>query len=400
MRVAIVSHVLPPTWSGQSMILARLLEAFDPDDYVLIRTMNLPIDEDAYVPPLPARTYHLPEAFVSIPGRWRQHAATARNLVATLRVRSRGIAEIVRKERCTAVVACTAGDMLDVPAGYLAARRTGMRFIPYYFDHWSQQSQLGPGRRRFAERVEGRLVARADPVIAPNEHLARELEDAYDARVRIVRNGCDVGPEPDPVSGVQGEAAIVYTGAVYAANHDTFRHLLDAISVAKVDARVDVYTAQSVDELAAAGIAGPLEVHPHRPGAEMPDVQRSADVLFLPLAFESPFPSLIRTSTPGKMGEYLAAGRPILAHAPPDSFVAEYFREHGCGVLVDHPDPAALAEALEEIVGDGELRRRVAAAARERALADYDIERAREAFGSIVGLRPAMRRAAPPVGSA
>ncbi len=394
MRVAIVSHVLPPTWSGQSMVLARLLEGFDPDEYVLIRTMDLPIDDHAYVPPLPARTFHLPEAFISIPGGWRQHVATGRSLARTLRYRARGIAEIVRREGCSAIVACTAGDMLDVPAGYLAARRARVPFYPYFFDHWSQQSQLGLGRRRFAERVEARLVRSAKTVIVPNEHLARELEESYAARVEIVRNGCFIGPDPGPPPRVQGEAALVYTGAVYAANHDTFRNLLAAIELANVDARVHVYTAQSKGELAAARIEGALEVHDHLPGADVPAVQRSADVLFLPLAFDSPFPALIRSSNPGKMGEYLASGRPILAHAPPDSFVAEYFRKHECGVLIDRLDAHALADGLERIVGDDDIRRRVACSARERALADYDIRRAREAFGALVGLRPLPDRGA------
>jgi glycosyltransferase involved in cell wall biosynthesis len=189
----------------------------------------------------------------------------------------------------------------------------------------------------------------------------------------------------------------VYTGAVYAANHDTFRNLLAAIDLATIEARVHVYTAQSTGELAAAGIEGALEIHDHLPGADVPAVQRSGDVLFLPLAFDTPFPSLIRSSNPGKMGEYLASGRPILAHAPPGSFVAEYFREHGCGVLIDRLDPQALADGLERIVCDDELRRRVAHSARERALADYDIRRSREAFGALVGLRPLPDRDTPAV---
>lgn len=369
------------------MVLARLLEGFDPADYVLIRTMDLPID-DSYAYPLAARSYHLPEVFVSIPGRWRQHVATGRSLARTMRARARGIAAVVRNERCSAIVACTGGDMLDVPAGYLAARQTRVPFFPYFFDHWSQQSQLGERRRRFAERVEARIVRRAEAVIVPNEHLAAELERAHRARVAIVRNGCEVGPEPEPAPSVSGEAAIVYTGAVYAANHDTFRNLMRAMEITTVEARAHVYTAQSPEELAAAGVEGAVEVHGHLPVTEMPRVQQDADALFLPLAFQSPFPALIRSSNPGKMGEYLAAARPILVHAPPDSFVGEYFRAHGCGVLVDRLDPHALADGLERIVLDDALRRRVSRAARDRAIADYDIRKARDVFGAVVGLRP------------
>lgn len=377
------------------MVLGRLLSGFSADDYVLIRTMNLPTEAGDYAEQLPARTYRLPETFVSLPGPgWRRHAATASSLLGTLRARARGIVAIVRSEGCHAIVACTGGDMLDVPAASIAARWTRTRFYPYFFDHWSQQSQLGTRRRKLAEHAERWIVRGAGAVIVPNEYLGRELERRYGARTMIVRNACEVGsarasnglPERSP-----GEAAVVYTGAVYAANHDTFRNLITALTVADVEARVHIYTAQSPDELDAAGIAGPIEVHEHLPVSEVPAVHRAADVLFLPLAFDSPYPSLIRTSNPGKMGEYLASGRPILVHAPPDSFVAGYFRRHGCGVVVDELDPHALARELERLLSDTRLRSSVARAARERALADFDLRRARDAFAAVVGLRPLSR---------
>jgi glycosyltransferase involved in cell wall biosynthesis len=385
---ALVSHVLPPIWSGQSMVLSRLLGGFDPDDYVLIRTMDLPFDGD-FAERLPATQVELPARFSSIaaPGL-RPGVATARSLVRTLFSRARGIERAVREHGADAVVACTGGDMLDVPAGYIAARRAGVRFFPYFFDHWSQQSQGGPRRRRIAERAERRLVERADAVIVPNELLADELERLYGARTAIVRNACAVSDAPPPPRRVEGEAAIVYTGAVYAANHDAFRNLVQALGHLGRAARVHVYTAQSEAALAEAGIAGPVEVHRHLPLDEMPNVHAAADVLFLPLAFDSPYPSLIRSSNPGKMAEYLAARKPILVHAPPDSFVSAYFRKHGCGLVVEEPDPIALARELERLLEDEPLRLGLADAGRARAVADYDIRTARAAFGRLVGVEP------------
>ena len=36
MKFAIISHVLPPSWSGQAMILFKLLKDVNPSDYILI----------------------------------------------------------------------------------------------------------------------------------------------------------------------------------------------------------------------------------------------------------------------------------------------------------------------------------------------------------------------------
>jgi glycosyltransferase involved in cell wall biosynthesis len=386
-RVAIVSHILPPTWSGQAMILARLLRGFSTDDYVLVRTMNLSfVDDDAYEQPLPAKTFRLPETFVPAgPGAsWGRLGA--RSLARTLWSRARGIVRIVRRERCSAVVACSGGDMLDIPAGWLGARLARVPYYPYFFDRWSQQSMGSPERRRFAERWERRIVAGADAVIVPNEFLARELEHSLGARTAVVHNACAVPDDVGAPPPARDPAQIAYTGAVYAANHDTFRNLIASLSRLPRASRIDIYTAQTAADLETAGIVGPVRRHAHLPADEIRRVQADADILFLPLAFDSPFPSLIRTSSPGKMGEYLAAGRPILVHAPPDSFIADYFRRHGCGVVVDRLDPDELARRLDELLTDDALRHRVSAAARARALADFDIRCARAEFARTLGL--------------
>ncbi|HWC25536.1 MAG TPA: glycosyltransferase, partial [Solirubrobacteraceae bacterium] len=149
--------------------------------------------------------------------------------------------------------------------------------------------------------------------------------------------------------------------------------------------------------LARHGLIGPIDFHRHAPATAMPRIQQEAQVLFLPLAFDSPYPDVVRTSAPAKMAEYLAARRPILVHAPADSFVSSYFRRHGCGVVVDRNDPATLAEALQRILDDAELRERLCAAAWERAGEDFHPDSARRALAQLLGLR--VRRTATTTGA-
>jgi len=116
----------------------------------------------------------------------------------------------------------------------------------------------------------------------------------------------------------------------------------------------------------------------------MPDIQREADVLFLPLAFNSPLSEHLRTSSPGKMGEFLAAGRPILVHTPPDSFTTWYFRHYECGVVVDENDPRALVAALSQLVEDSTLGERISLRAWERAQADFETTKVRARFLGVL----------------
>ncbi len=68
-----------------------------------------------------------------------------------------------------------------------------------------------------------------------------------------------------------------------------------------------VYTSASEDELAAASLRSPhLVRHEHVDEDHSLEAQRGADVLLLPLAFNSPISETVLTSAPGKFGEYLA----------------------------------------------------------------------------------------------
>ena len=51
----------------------------------------------------------------------------------------------------------------------------------------------------------------------------------------------------------------------------------------------------------------------------------------------------------GKVFEYLAAERPILAAVPPDGAAAELIRETGAGVVAAPDDVDALRDALAEL---------------------------------------------------
>jgi glycosyltransferase involved in cell wall biosynthesis len=72
-------------------------------------------------------------------------------------------------------------------------------------------------------------------------------------------------------------------------------------------------------------------------------LMHEADVLLLVMRDDAP------RTLPGKLYEYLAAGKPILALAPPDSLVAERLKRTRTGVVVHPNDVGAVAEALSSM---------------------------------------------------
>ena len=117
----------------------------------------------------------------------------------------------------------------------------------------------------------------------------------------------------------------------------------------------------------------------------MPEIQQRADILFLPLAFNSPYPEIVKTASPGKIGELLAAKLPVLVHAPADSFVSWYFNQHSCGLVVSENDPVELAKGIERLVSDQNLQQSLGMAAYARAKEDFDDRVIKERFTNLLG---------------
>ncbi|MDQ3630401.1 MAG: glycosyltransferase, partial [Actinomycetota bacterium] len=394
-KVAFMSEYLPPapTWSGQASVLYRLLAAVDRESYCLLSRVDFDAPEyRADARRLSAPYHHLGDAIRSAPERARgleRWTIRGRRAWGTLRAVALGVAAL-RREGCGALVA--APDRVeDLPIALAISWLSGARFYPYLFDDYATK-WTRPRERAFARRVEPLLLKRAAGVIVPNEYLGDDVLRRHGVKATVVRNPCDVPAyethRGEEVDDLRRPAAVVFTGAVYHAHYGAFRDLLAAIDLLGAEvARLHLYTASDPELLAQQGVSGPIAFHAHAPAAAVPRIQQAAQVLFLPLAFDSPYPDVVRTSAPAKMAEYLTAGRPILVHAPADSFVSGYFRRHGCGVVVDENDPAAVALALERILGDAALRQRICAAARERARADFHPDRARAALAELVGLQ-------------
>jgi glycosyltransferase involved in cell wall biosynthesis len=381
------------------MMIYRLLKDLDPASYCVISSEDYSASAgtDGYTRRLDARYHHLPaEKRIRRGSRWRSIRDRV-NIQLMTRERARNIAEIVRREGCEAIIACTGGaDLLDLPAALLASRMTGARFIPFILDYFSHQWKTWKVWKTdddYADALEGKLLKAGDGIIGLNEFLLEDIRKRHGVTGRLVRNPVDLidyPATPDPQAPDEDDLRIVFTGSIYAAHYDAFRNLLAAMKMLnRPGVRLHVYTEQPPEKLAEQGISGPIVFHAHEKLSAMPSVQRQADILFLPLAFTSPYPDIVRTSAPTKTGEYLASHRPILVHSPADSWLSWYFREYDCGMVVDKSDPAELARALAQLLDDADLRRRLTANAWRRAEDDFNLDVAREHFLNLLGAHDA-----------
>lgn len=392
LKLCLISNILPPSESGHAAIIHRLLRGLDPNDYCLLSSTDYVTgDHPNYSGRLPGKYYHLPTPFQLTRGTrlGLHHPRRWINLTLAVISRARAIARIIRREGCAAVVVCTGGrEVLDMPAGYLASLVTRARFYPYLLDQYSHMVSFVMDNY-LLRRLEPLMMKGAAAVIAPNEFLRDELRRRYKIEAEVIHNPCDLseyeGAAGGGCAGGGGEVKIVYTGCTGVFQNAPLRNLAAALELlGREDLRLHLYTMSPEESLRNEGLRGPVVYHGHKALADMPAIQQGADILFLPLAFESPYPEIVRTAAPSKLGEYLAARRPVLVNAPPDSFVTWYFRRHECGLVVDEPHPARLASAVELLLNDADLRKRLTARAWERAEADFSITGARKKFRELL----------------
>jgi glycosyltransferase involved in cell wall biosynthesis len=310
-------------------------------------------------------------------------------LVRTILTRADQIRTTLRYDPVDIVIGCS-GNPFDLSAAYLASRFLRLPFVAYLFDDPVYQWEEG-NYRRFA-RISERIWSRgATATIVPNEVLANDVQCRLPhAKIHIVRNPVDptafpaAGEDIERIPDVGAPRRLVYTGSVYSAQASAFRNLVAALDALGGKFALSIYTAQLSSDLVTKELNSPhVSAYPQAPHAAAIKLQQSADILFLPLAFDSPIPEVIRSSAPAKLGEYFAAGRPILVHAPAGSFITELIRNAEAGVVVDTPDPQALASALLSIASDRGLRERITRNALQLAR-EFHVETARKALLSAL----------------
>ena len=363
--IAVVSHTFSPDLNGQAVVLGRLLEGMPP----LVRISSDRFWRPQAIPGVIDECVATPWAIRKLRKLRFMEGAVFRMHV---RHRARGIERALVQHRCSSVVACTGGDLVDVPAAIVAAERAGVPCVLHYFDDYRSQWKIpNPAwSTRWMERngasIEAEVLRKASGVVVPNELLKSELAERTSSPITIIRNPVQLDLYETLRASVPSREysplrpwSIAYTGSIYEAQLDAVRNCargLDVLRGRGIDVRLHLYTAQSEASLHAQGIPDSVHIHPAVKPLDASRIQCEADILLLPLAFATRYPELIRTSAPGKLGEYLASGRPIFVHAPADCFLSHFATDQRWGLVCDTPDESRIADGVERMIRDSQLR--------------------------------------------
>jgi glycosyltransferase involved in cell wall biosynthesis len=201
------------------------------------------------------------------------------------------------------------------------------------------------------ERGLARLVARnADAIVAASKAIADEMR-ALESRVPVIEigNGCDFEDFDGLVYRRGKRFRITHAGSFFGPRSP--RAFLEAVAQADAD-----IVARFVGDLRSSdrefaedlGLGDRLELLPQLSRRDVLALERDTEALLLLVPEAGGRGRGILT---GKVFEYLAAERPILAAVPPDGEAAALIRELGAGIVVAPDDVVGLTAALSELAG-------------------------------------------------
>jgi glycosyltransferase involved in cell wall biosynthesis len=228
-------------------------------------------------------------------------------------------------------------------------------------DGWYRWNRaIFPDYPRWRDRLERRLEAaalkNADRVILVTDRMANAFRCQYDhdlpaEHFAVVPNGFDRLQFPASPPYVPGETfGVLHAGALYygrslSAVLEATSRLVDTVPAFAQKFRLTLLGTLDPGaraELERSGLAQRVRYRGQLDHASTIEAMRAADVLLL-VANTTPG---AEATVPGKLFEYLAVGRPVLAIAPPDSSTADVLKQTGGGWLAPSGDPAAIACAL------------------------------------------------------
>ena len=260
---------------------------------------------------------------------------------------------IARREGIDAVITTSPPGSIHF-VGAAVQKATGARWLadlrdPLVANPHRRSDTVATRARQAANQQLARLVVRrADAISCVSEAIADEVR-GLDPRgvVRTIANGCDfddfVGLEYRPARRFR----ITHTGSFFGKRDP--RPFLQALHDSDLDAVarfVGDFRSSDQEWAESLALSDRLELIRYSPRGESLRLQRDSEALLLLVPDAGGRGKGVLS---GKVFEYLAAGRPILAAVPPDGAAAALIHETGSGVVVAPDDVEGIRTALEEL---------------------------------------------------
>jgi glycosyltransferase involved in cell wall biosynthesis len=264
-------------------------------------------------------------------------------------VASAKAASLIRELNVRVTVVCHVG-LHEVTVARNAAKTTQTPWIPYIHNMiWENYRNMYLEKE--AAKVQKQVFEEASSLMVMCDGIKDLYQERYGVKSRsIVHNHVEPVRESLPNGPVKPQCFL--SGHIYWINEHAVKRILEAATRLGLPL---VVTAPET-HLAKAGITDQVrrEFYPEREGYLAALEEQAILVAALDWPDESrQTEEELLTLLPTRVVEYLAVGRPVLAHCPPESFMAKFLLRHKCAMVVTDPSVEAVADAMKHLIEGG-----------------------------------------------
>ncbi len=347
-HVLVVTAHYPPIPGGSSVIMRNLLAHFHPASYSVVTVggsvrQAIDMGHDVQLHHIMSSVQHVSHRLDNLWRDWQINSAVSK-LVRLVERRSPGLI----------IGVFPTFHFLKIARE--TAKITGVPWLAYLHDTVAE----GLADTRWANRaieLQEQVFEEADSILV----MSRGMADLYEKKYRLSCQPLEhTYPEPIPETlpdqPVQSQA--FWGGDVYRINHWSVVRVSQAL--AQVNRPFVLATKMTPDNLRDMGVQGNhIKTQFYSKRADYLMTLKQQGILTLALNWpdeSSKHEDELATIFPTKTPEYLAAGRPILVHCPEHYFLARFFRENKCGLVVSERSIDALERAVQQLLDENSTK--------------------------------------------
>ena len=246
--------------------------------------------------------------------------------------------------------------------------------------HESYGLPYSSGRRRLLRE----MVNRADTRFAISREMASHYENVFGKHWLVAHNGVELASVNLKESNGVGRNQILLAGDVNVFRYDA------VLAFSKAIDRHNSISAEIIEFSILGDIASEysrqlsrlrgIKLKGRQTHSECLNAMRSADLLYLPLAFSDKARRISLYSLPTKLPEYLATGKPICFHAPKESALFQVAERFDLNPRLDSTEGAALDSFLAQWIREDRVSWNSFARAQVALSQEFDIEQLASRF--------------------
>lgn len=375
-KILIISSYAPPSVSGTAINMYHMFKYFPPDSFVFLTSHQGITDSALKGGYKLAATYFYfdtpklttaPKSEKSLYQRLKnyvQNTVLLKSLVLTIFIFYlpfnivRYSKKIIKDEKIEILLTYSDYGPALIST-YLVHRMTKKPFFVHFYDMY-YGNKLPFLYKMLAHFFEPKIFRDAEGISTMSEALAEYYQRKYKKHITVIHNAVSLENRGVPTQKEHDSSKpykIIFTGAIYWAQEQAIKNAIQAVNeLDKTNIQFWIYSTYSRENLNKKGIFESEKVFfSGGVPSSMVAIQKEADILFVPLSFDTSYSNIINTSSPGKTYEYMLSGSPILVHAPKESYIAKYAKQHNFALVVEENSVEALKKAIVALTCDKDL---------------------------------------------